>query len=670
MIKPYSFKRLIAGFLAASVAATNIIAMPASASEADGKSVDFWPTVINADPRPELERPGEEEPEIPDNQIVRVSIVLEKESTIDAGYEISTLAVDPQAIAYREDLKSEQETVEEKIEAQVLDGDQLDVVWNLTLAANIISANVEYGQIEEIRNVKGVKDVVIEMQYAPDTAVSADQPNMSTSSEMIGSSVAYAGGYTGAGSRVAIIDTGVDRDHQSFDAGAFEYSLRQREDYSQISKLLLTEAEIEEVLTQLNIFKKEDYGVEDASGLYVSSKIPFAYNYVDNDYDITHDNDDQEEHGSHVTGIAAANAYIPDGDGGYIPALISVLTQGVAPDAQIITMKVFGKNGGAYDSDYMAAIEDAIILGADSINLSLGSTTAGFGHSDVYGEIMDKLAESASVVTMSMGNSGYYAESSYIPTGLPYSDDVNFATGGSPATYTNSLAVASVDNIGFTGDYLEVDGELIFYNQSYGPGQGIQTFSEFAGETLDYVFLDAYAKEGDFDGIDVKGKVAIVWRGEGVNFTDKGNRAAQAGAKAVIVANNVPGAAISMVTEGYTGKIPYVSITKSDALILLNAADSADTSDKGIDYYTGSLTVGSEAASYVEYNGYYTMSSFSSWGVPGTLELKPEITAPGGNIYSVNGLPKDTDKYENMSGTSMAAPQVAGMAAVLAQYIR
>ena len=75
-----------------------------------------------------------------------------------------------------------------------------------------------------------------------------------------------------------------------------------------------------------------------------------------------------------------------------------------------------------------------------------------------------------------------------------------------------------------------------------------------------------------------------------------------------------------------------------------------------------------------------TISSFSSWGVPGSLIMKPEITAPGGDIYSVNGahLNKDTGAveagdnatYESMSGTSMAAPQMAGMAAVLGQYIR
>ncbi|MDE7281591.1 MAG: S8 family serine peptidase, partial [Ruminiclostridium sp.] len=67
---------------------------------------------------------------------------------------------------------------------------------------------------------------------------------------------------------------------------------------------------------------------------------------------------------------------------------------------------------------------------------------------------------------------------------------------------------------------------------------------------------------------------------------------------------------------------------------------------------------------------YMTISDFSSWGIPGSLELKPEITAPGGNIYSVNGALTGGTAYENMSGTSMASPQIAGMSAVVAQYVR
>lgn len=51
-------------------------------------------------------------------------------------------------------------------------------------------------------------------------------------------------------------------------------------------------------------------------------------------------------------------------------------------------------------------------------------------------------------------------------------------------------------------------------------------------------------------------------------------------------------------------------------------------------YYVGKLTVGAKPGVNVQTADYYTMSDFSSWGIPGSLELKPEITAPGGNIYS------------------------------------
>lgn len=188
---------------------------------------------------------------------------------------------------------------------------------------------------------------------------------MSTSCDMIGSAAAWACGYTGAGSRIAVIDTGIDTNHQSFSDEAFAYSLSKRAELTgqdadtYVESLHLLDAEeITSLAGELNVpvqFQPED--------LYINSKIPFGYNYIDRSLEVTHDKDSQGDHGSHVASIAAANAYIPQGDGSFSSALESVLMQGVAPDAQILTMKVFGARGGAYDSDYMAAIEDAIVLG-------------------------------------------------------------------------------------------------------------------------------------------------------------------------------------------------------------------------------------------------------------------------------------------------------------------
>ena len=102
---------------------------------------------------------------------------------------------------------------------------------------------------------------------------------------------------------------------------------------------------------------------------------------------MTHDNDSASEHGSHVAGISVANRLVKSGDD-YVSAVDTVGVVGNAPDAQVIVMKVFGKGGGAYDSDYMAAIEDAIILGCDAVNLSLGSAAAGMTTNSTYQDIL------------------------------------------------------------------------------------------------------------------------------------------------------------------------------------------------------------------------------------------------------------------------------------------
>ena len=315
-----------------------------------------------------------------DDEKVRVSIVLDGETTIEK-FGSEDIASNSAAVAYRDELKSEQADVTKAIEAKLGLENGLDVKWNLTLAANIISANVLYKQIEDIEKVSGVKKVVIETKYEPmvvDKEETAD-PNMATSTIQTGATNAWAAGYTGAGSKVAVIDTGIDYEHQSFSAAAWEHSIEElaaeagmtveayKEKIGVLEKADLTD----EVLRQLNVEVTADEA-------YLNSKIPFAYNYIDKNYTVDHIHDSQGEHGSHVEGIAAANKYIQKDDDTFTSALDSVMVQGVAPDAQIVTMKVFGAGGGAYDSDYMAAIEDAVVLGCDSVNLSLGSGNPGF----------------------------------------------------------------------------------------------------------------------------------------------------------------------------------------------------------------------------------------------------------------------------------------------------
>ncbi len=607
-----------------------------------------------------------------DNESVRVSIVLEEESTI-AKFGSENLVSNDSAMNYRAKLEDEQADITAKIEKNI--GTTIDVKWNLTLAANIISANVEFGTIDEIKKVPGVKDVIVENRYEPMVVKNDDNvvdPNMSTSSAQIGSTNAWAAGYTGAGSRIAVIDTGIDLNHQSFAAAGYEHSLEELaeksgksvEEYKAGLKLL-DKSEIEKAVPHLNIAANSGVNAEN---LYQTSKIPFAYNYIDENFVVDHDHDTQGEHGSHVEGIAAANKYIENEDGTFVSALDSVKVQGVAPDAQLIVMKVFGQGGGAYDSDYMAAIEDAVVLGCDSVNLSLGSGNPGFSRNatEEFAAILDSLAENGTVVTMSAGNSYSWPEYAANGNGVLYGDDVSFQTNGSPGSFTNSLTVASVENDGFTGNYFSVAGNNVFFSES---SYSNAPLTSITGEH-DYVFLTGYGTSSDYATADVKGKVVFVSRGA-LDFATKANNAVKAGAIATVVYNNAAGA-LNMNLTGYNYTAPVIGITLADAEMIMQNSTVVEEDIA----YTGTLTVSDGIASAVYGSEYYTMSDFSSWGTPGSLELKPEITAPGGNIYSVNGSHRGDgahtshDSYENMSGTSMASPQVAGMAALVAQYIR
>ena len=173
---------------------------------------------------------------------------------------------------------------------------------------------------------------------------------------------------------MAIIDTGIDRDHPSFSEGGFQYGLarsaaqfdKEMSDYD-----LLTIEEIEEVLPRLHASERLT-GVT-AQDLYTSEKIPFGFNYImgTSDYDCDAASGD---HGCHVAGIAAGK-YLHPVRGRRRRCVLRCTEKWrhrVAPNAQVLAMKVFSDGWGAYESDYMAAIEDAIWLNCDAVNLSSG----------------------------------------------------------------------------------------------------------------------------------------------------------------------------------------------------------------------------------------------------------------------------------------------------------
>lgn len=630
--------------------------------------------------------------------MVRVAIFLEEESTLEYGYSTYGIASNRKAMNYRQRLLENQYSVTNVIERRI--GETLDVQWNLTLVTNAISANVEYGQIEEIARTKGVKEVAIEMQYTPAVLLDSEgeyDPQMAISTDMTGMTQVFSNGYTGAGTRVAIIDTGLDLDHQSFDGDALKYAFQQTadeqgvelEDYMDSLNLLGVD-ELAEKLGELNVAHKynDDEGILEEDSLYKSIKVPFAFNYVDASVEyVDHNRDSQTDHGSHVAGIAAANRYVKNNDGGFDNALTSCKVVGNAPDAQLLVMKVFGMSGGGTDSDIVAAIEDAIMLGADSVNMSLGNSMPYFTAHSAYTKAYELLKDTDTVMVVAVGNEGAWPD--YANTeaqlgggsGLLYTEDVQMGRVASPASLTESLAVASVQNHGMISNALfgvidDETGEEFFtsYNeQIYNemkPLSSLDTSDDESGTDYEFVFIDGYGDPNgsDLDFIDVEGKVVFIQRGMQIAFSDKAAYAVENGAIATIIYDNVEGSS-GMDMSAYPYEEPAVMVTKAVGDKIRSMATPQEDLI-GNTYYTGTVKVISTVRIVKPTEDYYTMSSFSDWGTTSDLALKPEITAPGGNIYSVNGSVEDTDQYKLNSGTSMAAPQVAGVVATLKQYIR
>ena len=669
-------KRSLAFVLAACMLLALLPSFGAGASAASVSYTEVDPSVIDAGAAvlPEAEQDAEQDVPAADEE-VHVIILFEQKSLAKKGFSTKDLLENEKAASYSSSLKKQQLSLVDRIEREALGGEKLEIRYQFTVAVNGVATVVPYGRIEQILAVDGVADVYLEERYELDETV---QPDTATAGEMVGSYSAWADGYTGAGSRIAIIDTGLDLSHPSFSEGGYYYSLgisaasfgKKISDYN-----LLTKEEIKKALPNLSI--SADKNPPKADDLYRNAKVPFAYNYVDDGLDVSHDaeGDSNGDHGTHVAGIAAANRYVPhyDADGDLYYDKQELGVTGVAPDAQLVVMKVFGVGGGAYSSDYMAAIEDAIWLNCDSVNLSLGSGSAGRSYgSKSDQQILDSFRNTDTVVTVSAGNNGAWGENVLTGTGMTYTTDVRMHTGGSPGSYTNSFTIASVTNTSMSGVMGKFNGVAAIPGDT-GETYGAKNFSTLdtsedqSGTTYDYVFLgDPVKGEGiyglpeNYANVDVKGKVVLISRGNS-SFADKANAAIQAGAAAAVIYNNAPGS-INMNLTGYNFPNPAVMIEQAKAKEIL----AASTQDETTGLWGGKMTVSAKAETLHGVADGYKPSSFSSWGTTENLDLKPELMTPGGNIYST----LNHSSYGMMSGTSMAAPSAAGGAAIMAQYIK
>ena len=423
----------------------------------------------------------------------------------------------------------------------------------------------------------------------------------------------------GEGKVIAVIDTGVDMTHSAF-TGELAGSPP------------LTPQKVAAMTSQLG---------EGKTGVYVSQKFPFAYDYADGDNDASPAKSPYGSHGTHVAGIASGNA----------DKIV-----GTAPNAQVIVAKVTrSEDDVLLDSALLASLDDMLVLHPDVINLSLGWTAGMDNEADsVYATVYKKLQEAGITVNAASGNAFSTGYGNNSGKGLPYASDPDSSVMDEPATYSSVVAVASVENA-LLRNAFTVNGKDIGYQRARGlNGEKVAFFSDLPAGTYEYV--DAgFASEEDAAALKAKypdglsGKIALVSRGN-MTYQKKVENLYDLKPAGIVVYNNVSvGSLIAMNLT--TQDMPAAFISQADGQAMLAAPEHKLTIAEG---------------QVLPQSTIYEASEFSAWGVSPDLRLKPEIAAPGGEVFS--SIPGGA--YEQSSGTSMATPQMAGVSTIVLQRVQ
>ena len=350
--------------------------------------------------------------EIPaDDEMVKVIVQLDADSLLDvrnrtnASMSMLDFQQTDAAKAQLKDIANLQLSVMNTMESK---GIPSSFTFSYTSVVSGFAAQVPYGKIHDIKNIDGVEDVVLCQTYYTDSMGSATLGQALTAAEV----AAYSNNtqYQGEGMLIGILDTGLDVNHEAFANAPAVQKLQK----SSLSKLLYQISQGEDGKTNITAYSYAAlwYAQKHSSSslvllteddLYKSGKVPFAFDYADADADVIPSADAVEkygnDHGTHVAGITAGKTVDADGN---------VTFAGQSPEAQLAIFKVFSDStNGASTDTILAALNDALLLDVDVINMSLGSN-GGFGR-EAEGDLTTKyydLVKSAGILlNCSAGNS-------------------------------------------------------------------------------------------------------------------------------------------------------------------------------------------------------------------------------------------------------------------------